>query len=191
MSKIDNNIPIEFQKDKDYNETLENINKINKIIHEELEEKIKNNRAIVNDDGTIEKYCENYSFVKPNIMVDYRDTKGEQLKKNKKFKPNIKDYIKLIDIVILNTDSIYLENNKENINNHLKNINNILLFLESKKKFTNKNEKSMTISDLDLSENNNEKNELTYNQIKEVPIEEEMKLEAKNTTFIGRKKKNK
>ena len=124
-------------------------------------------------------------------MVDYRDTKGEQLKKNKKFKPNIKDYIKLIDIVILNTDSIYLENNKENINNHLQNINNILLFLESKKKFTNKNEKSMTISDLDLSENNNEKNELSYNQIKEVPIEEEMELEAKNTTFIGRKKKNK
>ena len=41
LSKIDNNIPIEFQKDKDYNETLENINKINKIIHEELEEKIK------------------------------------------------------------------------------------------------------------------------------------------------------
>ena len=47
----------------------------------------------------------------------------------------------------------------------------------------------MTISDLDLSENNNEKNELSYNQIKEVPIEEEMELEAKNTTFIGRKKK--
>ena len=122
-------------------------------------------------------------------MVDYRDTKGEQLKNNKKFKPNIKNYIKLIDIIILNTDSIYLENNKENINNHLQNINNILLFLESKKKFTNKNEKSMTISDLDLSENNNEKNELSYNQIKEVAMEEEIELKAKNNTFIGRKKK--
>ena len=129
--KINNNIFQDLKADKDFNEILEKINKINIIIHEELEAKIKNNRAIVEDDGRIEKFCETYSFDNPNLIVDYKNTIGEHF--NKKFEPKIKDYIKLINIVISNTQLIFYFENKENRNNHLQNINNILDFLEANK----------------------------------------------------------
>ena len=71
----------DLKTDKNFIEIFKSINKINKIIQEELEEKIVNKRATIEDDGKIEKFCDTYSFVNPNLIADYRDIIGEQIGK--------------------------------------------------------------------------------------------------------------
>ena len=158
----------DLKTDKNFIEIFKSINKINKIIHEELEEKIVNKRATIEDDGKIEKFCVTYSFVNPNLIADYRDIICEQI--GKKFKPKIKNYIKLINIVISNI-FLMISENKENINNHLQNINNILIFLETnnfsknKKKLTTEKKEINEDNSMNISDsfgNNKENNEFSY-----------------------------